>query len=99
MNLAANVVRGDPMPFLWLNAVLNLVQVVIAGIIARRVCGAALDLRRPRRLIAFALLAVTPAVLFCALTAIGIAGAMQDFSPTLRLGTCESDVPHFWPRV
>ena len=40
VNLSSNVVRGDPMPFLWLNAVLNLVEVVVAGVLARRISGA-----------------------------------------------------------
>lgn len=43
------------MPFLWLNAVLNLPEVLIAGVLARRLCGSALDLRRPRRLAWFAM--------------------------------------------
>lgn len=83
INLASNVVRGDPMPFLWLNATLNLAEVLIAGIIARRVCGAALDLRRPGRLIRFAVFAVAPAVLICALIIVSVAGAMRNYSPEL----------------
>lgn len=87
INLLANVVRGDPMPFLWLNAVLNLGQACLAGLIARRVGGAALDLRRPRRLANFALLAVTPAVLLSALVICTVAGTLQSYSPTLYLFT------------
>ncbi|WP_298159219.1 response regulator [Brevundimonas sp.] len=89
VNLASNIVRGDPMPFLWLNAVMNIVEVVIAGVLARRVCGAALDLRRPRRLAFFAIAAVTPAVLFCTLFLVGLAAAMRDYSPGLYLFTLE----------
>jgi signal transduction histidine kinase/CheY-like chemotaxis protein len=87
INLLANVVRGDPMPFLWLNAMLNLGQVCLAGLIARRVGGAALDLRQPRRLANFALLAVTPAVLLSALLIVTVAASLRTYSPTLYLFT------------
>ena len=62
INLASNAVRGDPLPFLIGNAALNLLQVLLATLLARRVCGAALDMRRPTRLFRFAFLAVAPAV-------------------------------------
>ena len=87
INLLANVVRGDPLPFLWLNAVLNLAQVCLAGLIARRVGGAALDLRRPRRLANFALLAVTPAVLLSALFIVTVAASLHPYSPAFFLFT------------
>ncbi|WP_339873980.1 response regulator [uncultured Brevundimonas sp.] len=87
INLAANVVRGDPMPFLWLNALLNLGQVCVAGLIARRVGGAALDLRRPRRLTNFALLAVTPAVVLSALFIVTVAASLHYYPPALYLFT------------
>lgn len=87
INLLANIVRGDPMPFLWLNAVLNLGQVCLAGLIARRVGGAALDLRQPRRLANFALLAVTPAVLLSALLIVSVAASLRPYSLTLYLFT------------
>lgn len=83
INLATNVVRGDPMPFLWLNAVLNLVEVTVAGVLARRVCGAALDLRRPRRLLRFALGAVTPAVLLCTVIIVSVAAVLNVYTPGL----------------
>lgn len=83
INLATNVVRGDPMPFLWLNAVLNMVEVLVAGVLARRLCGAALDLRRPRRLLRFALGAVTPAVLLCTVIIVSLAGVLNVYSPGL----------------
>ena len=63
INLAGNVVRGDPLPFLWINPLLNVGETLVAAVIARRVCGAALDLRRFKRLMNFTFLAVTPAVL------------------------------------
>ena len=83
INLASNVLRGDPMPFFWLNAVLNLAEVLIAGVLARRVCGAALDLRRPRRLLRFAVGAVAPAVLICTAVIVSVAGVVQNYSPGL----------------
>ena len=89
INLVSNVVRGDPMPFLWLNAVLNITEVVIAGILARRLCGAALDLRRPRRLAFFAVAAVTPAVLFCTLVIVSLAGVLNDYSTDLYVFTVQ----------
>ena len=89
LNLAMNVVRGDPQPFLWLNAVLNLAQVLIAGVLARRLCGAALDLRRPHRLLRFALGAVTPAVLTVAVTIVTIAATLHEYSPSLYVFTVQ----------
>ena len=89
INLVTNVVRGDPMPFMWLNAVLNLAQVLIAGVLARRVCGAALDLRCPRRLLRFAVAAVTPAVLICTAFIVSLAAVVNDYSPGLYVFTLE----------
>lgn len=87
INLSSNVVRGDPMPFLWLNAVLNLVEVTVAGVLARRLCGAALDLRRPRRLLRFALGAVTPAVLLCTVIIVSVAAVLNVYTPGLYVFT------------
>lgn len=87
INLISNIVRGDPMPFLWLNAVLNLSEVLIAGVLARRLCGSALDLRRSRRLVWFALGAVTPAVLFCTVIIVSVAATLHDYSPGLYVFT------------
>lgn len=89
INLVTNVVRGDPMPFLWLNAVVNLAQVLVAGVLARRVCGAALDLRCPRRLLRFAVAAVTPAVLICTAFMVSLAAVVNDYSPGLYVFTLE----------
>jgi len=92
LNIATNIVRGDPMPFLWLNPALNLAQVGIAGLLARRVCGAALDLRRPRRLVAFGLLAVVPAVAVCAATAVTTLATLRDVPPGVLLFTLQRAV-------
>ena len=62
INLLSNTLRGDAGALLWINALLNLGEAFLAAVLARRVCGAALDMRRPRRLIAFALWAAVPAV-------------------------------------
>jgi signal transduction histidine kinase/CheY-like chemotaxis protein len=63
INIASNTIRGDPGFLLWLNALMNLGEASLAALLARRFCGAALDMRRPRRLAAFGLFAALPAVL------------------------------------
>jgi signal transduction histidine kinase/ActR/RegA family two-component response regulator len=87
LNIVGNVVRGDPQPMLWLNAVLNLFEACSAALIARRVCGAALDLRRPKRLANFALMAVIPAVLLSAFAILGVVGPMRDYTLPIYLFT------------
>ena len=62
INLLSNVIRGDVGMLLWLNALLNLGEAFLCALLARRVCGAALDMRRPKRLLAFAGFAAIPAV-------------------------------------
>ena len=62
INLLSNIVRGDVGILLWLNALMNLGEAFLCAFLARRVCGAALDMRRPKRLLAFAGLAAAPAV-------------------------------------
>ena len=61
LNLLGNLVRGDAGAALWGNALFNLIQVLVTTVLARRFGGAALDMRRPRRLLRFAL-ALIPAV-------------------------------------
>lgn len=87
INLLGNLVRGDPLPFLWINALLNMGEAFVAAVIARRVCGAALDLRRPKRLINFALLAVLPAVVLAAAVILSIAAPIRDYSLPIFLFT------------
>lgn len=79
LNLLNNLVRGDEMPFFLLNVALNAAQAVAMTLLARRVGGAALDLRRPRRLMRFALLAVAPAVLASGGLAVALAIALRDY--------------------
>lgn len=85
INLGSNVVRGDPGVFLWLNALLNLVEAFVAAVLARRVCGAALDMRRPKRLANFALLAAAPAVALSTIIAHVIAFALSPRPPAMVL--------------
>ncbi|HYC96411.1 hybrid sensor histidine kinase/response regulator [Brevundimonas sp.] len=77
INLFSNILRGDDAVFLWVNALMNLVQAGVAAVLARRVCGAALDMRRPRRLANFALLAAAPAVGLVTLMAVGLMGVIR----------------------
>ena len=71
INLVSNAIRGDAGMLLWLNAVMNLGEAALAALLARRFCGAALDMRRPRRLFAFGLFAAAPAVAATALLGFG----------------------------
>ncbi len=87
INLLANGFRGDPLPFLWTNALLNLGEAFVASVIARRVCGAALDLRRPKRLARFALLAVIPTVLVTSIVILSIAQPIRHFTLPVLLFT------------
>lgn len=80
LNLVSTMVRGDAPPFVWLNPLLNLVQVGVAGVLARRLCGAALDMRRPRRVVLFALGAAAPAVALTATISVIVALVVRDYS-------------------
>ncbi len=72
INLFSNVIRGDAGILLWLNALMNLGEAFLCAFLARRVCGAALDMRRPKRLLAFAGLAAVPAVAVTAAIGFGV---------------------------
>lgn len=72
INLFSNVIRGDVGMLLWLNAMMNLGEAMLCAVLARRVCGAALDMRRPKRLLAFAGLAAAPAVAVIAAIGFGL---------------------------
>jgi len=80
LNLLSTVLRGDAPPFVWLNPLLNLIQVLVAGILARRLCGAALDMRRPRRVVLFVLGAAVPAVALTATIGVTVAFLVRDYS-------------------
>lgn len=71
LNVAANILRGNSAYLVALYAGLNYAEILLAGLLARRFCGAALDLRRPARLARFVFVAVAPVTLAGA--AIGIA--------------------------
>lgn len=83
LNLVSTMVRGDAMPFVWLNPLLNLTQVLVAGVLARRLCGAALDMRRPLRVVLFVLGAATPAVALTATVSVIVAFATRDYSAAM----------------
>jgi signal transduction histidine kinase/ActR/RegA family two-component response regulator len=72
INLFSNAIRGDAGMLMWLNAVMNLGEAGLAALLARRFCGAALDMRRPRRLFAFGLFAALPAVAATATLGFGL---------------------------
>jgi two-component system, sensor histidine kinase len=75
LNLAGNVVRHDTPFMVVFNVILNFGEVLLAGLVARRVCGAALDLRRPGRLLRFVLLAVLPASFIATVFGVATLGA------------------------
>lgn len=87
LNLLSAELRGDTPPFVWINPLLNLGQAVIAGVLARRLCGAALDMRRPRRILLFALGAAGPAVAITTTIAVLLAVWFRDFSLARALFT------------
>lgn len=67
INLLSNAFRGDPGAFVWINPLLNIAEAWLAALLARRYCGAALDMRRPRRLVRFAA---------CAASAVAVVSAV-----------------------
>ena len=72
IDVCVSALRGAPAVYMIGNVVLNLGMAMAAAVLARRVCGAALDLRRPGRLARFALLAVAPATVVSALLSMGL---------------------------
>lgn len=85
LNLGSNVLRGDSLPFLWSNVVLNFGQVLVAGVLARRIGGAALDMRRPRRLFAFAAFAAAPAVFLTTTIAVAMGAALKGYTAPMAV--------------
>ncbi|MBU4238280.1 MAG: MASE1 domain-containing protein, partial [Alphaproteobacteria bacterium] len=85
INLASNIIRGDILLFAVTNVALNLLQVGIAALLARRLCGAALDMRRPLRLFRFAVGAAVPAVAVTTLLA-GLIAVIAGRPPLESLG-------------
>ncbi len=85
INVLGNLLRSEQTDLVLLNAALNLGEAFLAGAIARRFCGAALDMRRPARLARFALLAVAPSVALSALIGVPAAHVPADqFLTTLQ---------------
>ena len=89
INLLSNMVRGDPGVFLWVNALLNLGEAMLVAVLARRFCGAALDMRRPRRLMRFTLIAAV-SVVIVALAGFALAAVTLDFSLAVWLFKLQS---------
>lgn len=92
LNLISNVLRGDLSAFTVLNAVLNMVQVLVAALLARRLCGAALDMRRPVRLFRFAIGAAVPAVALST----ALAGIIAFASGRMPLGVLSFRLHHLF---
>ena len=88
INLFSNVIRGDAGMLLWLNALMNMGEAFLCAFLARRVCGAALDMRRPKRLLTFAGLAAVPAVAVTAAIGFGLVMLVRQtgFSTALGFG-------------
>ena len=77
INLFSNVIRGDVGMLLWLNALMNMGEAFLCAFLARRVCGAALDMRRPKRLMTFAGFSAVPAVAVTAAIGFGLVMAIR----------------------
>lgn len=58
INLFSNILRGDPGVLLWVNALMNMGLAWLVAVQTRRFCGAALDMRRPRRFVRFAIISL-----------------------------------------
>lgn len=82
VNIAGNILRQDPPHMMIINAVLNFGEVFLAAALARRFCGATLDLRRPVRLARFVFFCIAPSVALSAL--IGVT-ARTDIGPDIYL--------------
>lgn len=84
INVGGNVLRADPPHMLVLNVVLNFGEVMLAALLARRYCGASLDIRRPVRLARFAACIAAPV----ALSAIIGVSARMDAPNVFLLNLC-----------
>ena len=89
INLFSNVLRGDPGILLWVNALMNMALAWLVAVQTRRYCGAALDMRRPRRLLRFALISAA-SVAVVATAGVSILWGMRQPSLPLLLFTFQS---------
>lgn len=89
INILSNSIRGDPGVFLWVNALLNQGEAFLVAVQARRFCGAALDMRRPRRLVRFAVIAAV-SVLIVTLVGYTLAAVVLQLPTTLLLFKAQS---------
>lgn len=85
INLVSNIIRGDAAVIAVTNVAFNMTQVIVATLLIRRFCGAALDMRRPKRLLRFALIAAAPSVAFTTLLA-GLVAVVVSGPPLESLG-------------
>ncbi|HZW16568.1 MAG TPA: ATP-binding protein [Brevundimonas sp.] len=92
LDLLINGLRGAAPLYLAANIVLNFGMAFAAAVLARRVCGAALDLRRPARLTRFALLAVVPATVAASLFSGAVLGVLSPRSTAIWLFELQSYV-------
>ena len=89
INIFSNAFRGDPGPFLWINALLNIGETALVALMTRRYGGAALDMRRPRRLLRFTLISAV-AVAATAAIGIGLVALIRQPSPAVLLFTVQT---------
>lgn len=89
INLFSNVLRGDPGILLWVNALMNVALAWLVAVQARRYCGAALDMRRPRRLLRFAIIAASSSFIVAAV-GVSILWAMRHPPLSRALFTLQS---------
>jgi signal transduction histidine kinase/ActR/RegA family two-component response regulator len=89
INLFSNILRGDPGVLLWVNALMNMALAWLVAVQTRRYCGAALDMRRPRRLLRFAIISAA-SVMVVAAAGIAVLWGMRQPSPALLLFTFQA---------
>ena len=85
LDVLINAMRGGGLLYVVANVILNLGMAMAAAVLARRVCGAALDLRRPARLTRFAVLAAAPATIIAALASMTLLALIKPKPLTIWL--------------
>jgi signal transduction histidine kinase/ActR/RegA family two-component response regulator len=92
INLIGNYLRGDSAMGIALNPLLNFGEVTIAALLARRLCGAALDMRRPLRLARFAFFAAIPATAIAACIGVAISQPPPELALSVLLAWFSVDL-------
>lgn len=72
LNLGSSLMLNGPYASSWIEPGLNLLQVLVAMVLTRRLCGARMAMHHPRRILTFAFGAALPAVLLTTLISIAI---------------------------